>query len=76
MQGRRYRSIDNFMILDLSDELPPVVEVDTAWGGISVSDKPREIGLFTRKFNALVASALSPEETPGFLQRLSREINE
>lgn len=76
MEGRRYRSIDNFIILELGDDLPPVVQVDNAWGAMSVSDRPREVGRFTRKFNALVASALSPEETPGFLQRLSREINE
>ena len=45
-----------------------------AWSATSVSDKPREFGRFARKFNALTASALPPEDTPAFLQQLTREI--
>jgi len=40
----------------------------------SLSDKPREVGRSTRKFNALTASALAPEDTPAFLQQPTREI--
>jgi hypothetical protein len=46
-----------------------------AWSATSVSDKPREVGRFTRTFNALTASALPPEDTPAFLHQLTREIS-
>ncbi|MEU3753897.1 helix-turn-helix transcriptional regulator [Streptomyces olivoreticuli] len=71
-----YRFATDFTILDLGGTLPPTVQVDVPWGAMSMSDKPREVGRFSRKFNALRASALPPEQTPRFLQQLSREIND
>ncbi|MFE0043837.1 helix-turn-helix domain-containing protein [Streptomyces albireticuli] len=71
-----YRFPSDFTILDLPDGLPTTVQVDNAWGSVSMSDKPREVGRFSRKFAALQASGLMPEETPGFLQQLSREIRQ
>ncbi|MDT0267019.1 helix-turn-helix transcriptional regulator [Streptomyces sp. DSM 44915] len=73
---RGYLPDHDFTILDLGDTLPTTVQVDNAWGASSVSDTPQEVGKFTRKFDALVASALPPEDTPKFLQQLSREITE
>ncbi|MFD3875163.1 helix-turn-helix domain-containing protein [Streptomyces sp. NPDC058623] len=64
----------NFQVLHLRDGLPTSVQVDTPWSTTAVSDKPREVGKFTRNFNSLTAAALPPEDTPGFLQDLSREI--
>lgn len=71
-----YRCASDFTVLDLGETLPPTVQVDVPWGAVSMSDKPREVGRFSRKFNALRASALPPEQTPAFLKQLSREIND
>ncbi|MBU3863570.1 helix-turn-helix domain-containing protein [Streptomyces sp. 4503] len=73
---RGYLAEHDFSILHLGDALPSTVQVDNAWSATSVSDKPREVAKFSRKFNALVASSLPPEDTPKFLQELSREITE
>ncbi|ARP72490.1 XRE family transcriptional regulator [Streptomyces pluripotens] len=69
-----YRSVNDFAILDFGSELPPRVQTDSAWGSVSTSDKPREVDRFTRRFNAMTASALPPEDTPEFLSRLEREL--
>jgi hypothetical protein len=69
-----YRSINDFAILDFGNELPPRVQADSAWGSVSTSDKPREVDRFTRRFDAMTASALPPEDTPEFLRRLEREL--
>lgn len=71
---RGYLAVNDFSILDLGDTLPTTVQIDTAWGASSVTDTPREVGKFSRRFNALVASSLPPEDTPKFLHQLSREI--
>ncbi|RLV08182.1 transcriptional regulator [Streptomyces griseocarneus] len=68
-----YRCPNDFTILDLGGKLPTTVQVDTPWGVTSMTDKPREVGRYSRKFNALRASAMPPEKTPGFLQQLLRE---
>lgn len=72
--GRGYRASNDLAILDLGDGLPPMVQVDNAWGAVSTSDKPREVARFTRRFNEMIASALPSEETPEFMQRLAREL--
>lgn len=71
---RGYLPVDNFSVLHLVRDLPTSVQVDNAWSATSVSDKPREVGRFTRKFTAITASALPPEDTPAFLEQLTREI--
>ncbi|WP_183091518.1 DUF5753 domain-containing protein [Streptomyces radicis] len=73
---RGYLQVHNFSILYLDDPLPTTVQVDNAWGASSVSDTPQEVAQFTRKFSAMVASSLPPEDTPKLLQRLSREITD
>ncbi|MFI6286031.1 DUF5753 domain-containing protein [Streptomyces sp. NPDC051018] len=67
---RGYRAIHDFAILDLG-ELPSRVQSDNAWGAISTSDKPREVGRFTRRFNAMVGLALGVEESIEFLTELA-----
>lgn len=69
--GARYRFTGDFSILDLGDELPPQVQVDTALGALAMSGKPRDVGVFTRRFEALTASALPPEETLQFVRDLA-----
>jgi transcriptional regulator with XRE-family HTH domain len=71
---RSYRSTNDFAILDFGDALPLRVQTDSAWGSVSTSDKPREVDRFQRRFDAMVASALPPEDTPDFLHRLEREL--
>ncbi|SED54594.1 Helix-turn-helix domain-containing protein [Streptomyces sp. 3213] len=71
---RSYRSTNDFAILDFGNELPPRVQTDSAWGSVSTSDKPREVDRFLRRFDAMTASALPPEDTPDFLHRLEREL--
>lgn len=71
---RSYRSTNDFAILDFGNELPPRVQADSPWGSVSTSDKPREVDRFKRRFDAMAASALPPEDTPDFLHRLEREL--
>jgi hypothetical protein len=74
LDGRGYRASDDFAVLDLGEGLPPTVQIDTAWGAVSSSGKPREVERFNRRFAAMTASALPPEDTSGFMQRLAREL--
>lgn len=71
---RGYLSLSDFTYLDLGDTLPMTVQVDNAGAGMSITDKSREVGRFTRMFEALSRSALPSEATPEFLQQLTREI--
>jgi len=74
--SRGYRSRSDFSILDLGARLPRIVQVDTAWGAVSTSDKTREVDRFNRRFDAMMASALPPEDTPEFMHRLERELTD
>ncbi len=74
ISGRGYRAPNDLVILELGGGLPPMVQVDNAWGGVSTSDKPREVARFTRRFDQMISSALPSEETPEFIQQLSREL--
>ncbi|SED63519.1 Helix-turn-helix domain-containing protein [Streptomyces sp. 2112.2] len=74
LAGRGYRASHDFAILDLGDGLPPMVQIDTAWGAVSTSDKPREVDRFKRRFDTMMSSALPPEDTAEFMQRLDREL--
>lgn len=69
-----YRSASDFALLQLGDQLPARVQIDNAWGAVSTSDKPREVDRFTRRFDAMVASALPPEDTAEFVKELDREL--
>lgn len=73
---RGYVAIHDVSIMYLGDKLPTTVQVDTAWFTVAVTDKPREVNRFSRMFDAMVASALPPRDTPEFLHQLSREITE
>ncbi|MFF4603682.1 helix-turn-helix domain-containing protein [Streptomyces sp. NPDC001339] len=73
---RGYLFAHNFTILILGDTMPTTIQVDTPFGTSSISDKRREVGRFSRQFEALSRSALPPEDTPKFLHQLSREIAE
>ncbi|MFE1959891.1 helix-turn-helix domain-containing protein [Streptomyces sp. NPDC059479] len=68
---RGYRATNDFTILDLGD-LPARVQTDNAWGGVSTSDKPREVDRFTRRFNTMVGLALGLSDTIEFLEDLAR----
>ncbi|QCX79226.1 hypothetical protein C9F11_28130 [Streptomyces sp. YIM 121038] len=68
-----YRSTNDFAILDLGDQLPARVQIDSAWGATHTSDKRREVDRFIRRFDAMAASALPPEDTPHFLRQLERD---
>ncbi|MET9290786.1 helix-turn-helix transcriptional regulator [Streptomyces sp. NPDC003077] len=74
LSSRGYRASSDLAILTFPDRLPPMVQVDNAWGAMSSSDRPKEIARFLRRFDAMVASALPPEDTPEFLQRLAKEL--
>ncbi|MFD4943561.1 helix-turn-helix domain-containing protein [Streptomyces sp. NPDC058409] len=75
MKFRGFQPTHDFSVLHMADSrLPTSVQVDNAWSSSSISDKRREVGRFTRMFNQLTASALPPEDTPEFLQELTREM--
>ena len=71
---RGYLALSDFTVLDLGATLPATVQVDSAGAGMSIADKPRDVGRFTRMFEALSRSALPSESTPDFLQQLTREV--
>ncbi|MFF3730763.1 helix-turn-helix domain-containing protein [Streptomyces sp. NPDC002476] len=67
-----YRSESNFALLDFSETLDPVVQVDMP-NTISVTDERQEVQRNIRRFDAMRDSALPPARTAGFLQQLARE---
>ncbi|MCD9144377.1 helix-turn-helix domain-containing protein [Streptomyces albireticuli] len=69
-----YRASANFVILDFDSKLDPVVMEDGPQV-MTVSDKPREVWLYARRFDAMRESALAPVKTAEFLHRLAREID-
>jgi transcriptional regulator with XRE-family HTH domain len=73
---RGYVSPHDFTLLDLGSSLPNAVQVDGAGDGVSVTDKHREVAQYQRKFESMARAALPAEDTPEFLHRLSREINQ
>ncbi|MFJ9979261.1 helix-turn-helix domain-containing protein [Streptomyces cyaneofuscatus] len=73
-EGKRYRFAADFSILNMGDELPSQVQADNAWGALAMSSRPRDVGVFSRRFERLTAAALSPEETADYVRNLSREI--
>ncbi|MFE4517581.1 Scr1 family TA system antitoxin-like transcriptional regulator [Kitasatospora sp. NPDC056783] len=64
-------SLSDFTLLNPGPTLRTTVQVDTAGAGMSISDKPRDVGRFTRMFEALSRRALPAEATPEFLQQLT-----
>ncbi|MYU55053.1 MULTISPECIES: helix-turn-helix domain-containing protein [Streptomyces] len=73
-QIHSYVAFHDVQIMILGDGLPATVQTDTAWFTVAVTDKPKEVGRFSRMFDAMVAAALPPHETPAVLHQLSREI--
>ncbi|MFJ5674407.1 helix-turn-helix domain-containing protein [Streptomyces sp. NPDC093097] len=69
-----YIALHDVNIMILGDGLPTTVQTDTPWSTVAVTDKPREVGRFSRMFDAMSAAARSPQETAKFLHQLSREI--
>ncbi|MFG7942991.1 helix-turn-helix domain-containing protein [Streptomyces cacaoi] len=67
-----YRSESNFILLDFSETLAPVVQVDMP-NTISVSDDRLEVQRHIRRFDAMRDSALPPARTAGFLEDIARE---
>ncbi|MFE7313202.1 helix-turn-helix domain-containing protein [Streptomyces sp. NPDC057555] len=74
--GDGYVAHHDVNIMILGDGLPTTVQTDTAWFTVAVTDKPREVGRFSRMFDAMVAAARPPGDTPQVLQKLAREIKE
>ncbi|MBB4928252.1 helix-turn-helix domain-containing protein [Kitasatospora kifunensis] len=71
---RGYLALTDFTLLDLGATLPPTVQVDNAGAGMSITDKPRDVGRHQRMFEALSRSALPAESTPQLLHQLTREV--
>ncbi|MEU5402146.1 helix-turn-helix transcriptional regulator [Streptomyces sp. NPDC005963] len=67
-----YRTESNFILLDFSDALDPVVQVDMS-NTISVTDEWREVQRNIRRFDAMRDSALPPARTADFLHQLAQE---
>jgi hypothetical protein len=67
-----------FQVLGFGTHFPSVVQADDASGAVSVAvsviDKPFEVLKYSRRFEAMRAGALAPEETPRFLEQLARDI--
>lgn len=67
-----FRSSTNFTLLDFASPVATVVQTDFV-ESVNIVDKDTEVWKHTRRFDAMSASALSPVETPAFLERLARE---
>lgn len=68
-----YRCTFEFELLDFGPDMRPAVESELPTG-VTVTERDRDIWVHARRFDSLVASALSPDETPRFLEALAREI--
>ncbi|SCD69598.1 Helix-turn-helix domain-containing protein [Streptomyces sp. BpilaLS-43] len=71
-----YRASQNFALLELPEPLPKMVQADHVNGQAWVTDKKPEVGRFSRRFEALRASALAPHETPRILMAARKEQEE
>ncbi|MCC3770551.1 helix-turn-helix transcriptional regulator [Streptomyces sp. UNOC14_S4] len=70
-----YRALANFVILDFDGGLDSVV-MDEGSSVMTVSDKPREVWKYARRFDALREGALAPAMTAEFLHRLAGELHD
>ncbi|WP_181803539.1 helix-turn-helix domain-containing protein [Streptomyces shenzhenensis] len=70
-----YRASGNFILMEFERPLPTVVSIDTPEGA-SVTDKDTEIWRYTRRFDAMRAGAPAPRDTPRFLERAVRELEQ
>lgn len=70
-----YRAPENFVMLDFDAGFEPVVMEDGS-SVLAVTDKPREVWKYTRKFDAMREGALAPAKTADVLHRLAREIDD
>lgn len=70
-----YRCSQNFMLMEFVAPLPTVVSVD-GFSAVGVTDKDTEIWAYKRRFDAMRAEAGGPRETPEFLKRAARELDE
>ncbi|WKK27554.1 helix-turn-helix transcriptional regulator [Streptomyces olivoreticuli] len=71
----KYRAGANFVLLDFDAKLDPVVMEDGP-RVMTVSDTPREVWAYARRFDAMREGALPPVKTADFLHRLAREIDD
>jgi transcriptional regulator with XRE-family HTH domain len=69
-----YRADGNFILLTFDPPVDPVVQSDIP-GSITVTDKRVDVWKYNQRFDAMRSEALGPSATPGFLQRLAREID-
>ncbi|MEV5878758.1 helix-turn-helix transcriptional regulator [Streptomyces sp. NPDC052101] len=70
-----YRARENFILMEFEPPLPRVVSVDIQ-DTVSLTDKDTDIWRYTRRFDAMRAGAPGPRETPRFLERLAREMEQ
>ncbi|MEU6632851.1 helix-turn-helix transcriptional regulator [Streptomyces parvus] len=69
-----YRASQNFILLDMGDPLGKILQADQPSGQASVTDKKPEVGRYGRRFDALRAAALAPNETPSFIDEIQKEL--
>ncbi|MFD9792105.1 helix-turn-helix domain-containing protein [Streptomyces sp. NPDC059070] len=69
-----YRASQNFALLDMSEPLGKIVQADQPGGQANITDKKPDVGKYTRRFEALRAAALAPNETPGFIEEVHRDL--
>ncbi|MFJ6722227.1 DUF5753 domain-containing protein [Streptomyces sp. NPDC091259] len=69
-----YRASQNFILLDMGEPLGRIVQADQPGGQASITDKKPDVGKYSRRFDALRASALAPHETPSFIDNVQRDL--
>jgi transcriptional regulator with XRE-family HTH domain len=70
-----YRCHQNFILMEFEPPLPTVVSVD-GFSSVNVTDKDTEIWAYRRRFDAMRADAGAPGQTPDFLKRAARELEQ
>jgi transcriptional regulator with XRE-family HTH domain len=69
-----YRASQNFALLEMDEPLGKIVQADQPGGQASITDKKPDVGKYSRRFDALRAAALAPNETPSFIDQVQRDM--
>ncbi|MCD9904602.1 helix-turn-helix domain-containing protein [Streptomyces sp. MT29] len=69
-----YRASQNFILLDMGEPLGKILQADQPSGQASITDKRPEVGKYGRRFDALRAAALAPNETPDFIDEVQQDL--
>ncbi|MCP9211466.1 DUF5753 domain-containing protein [Streptomyces cucumeris] len=74
-KGAHMAMAGTFALLDFEPTTPSVVHVDSIAGNVYL-EKERDVRKFTQTFDMVRAAGPDPEETPGILENLAKEMQQ